>query len=601
MFDIPYSDGILPGVIPAGGMALLQSSMMLFPTAANGSAVDVSGSLVSFLPPVDDWYTPVDDWYTPAVQTSAPAMRQAQHPCQGGGECGCGGTCKSQSGIQTSTQAPAASEQNSYRDLSADPLSDEEVQELDKLYGNTFIAGNPSGNGVIVTADQSGNEMFIRIRKIADASILFEKKLLKDANGWSTGEKIIQGNFPKISFGIAAFVNLVAQQQVAANLGQLLSFDVQSGSFIAQPKFRSEPNAVSMASSGIGDSVLQTETPMSPCIKYDLVCTMPFIESDGKHLSLWMLPIGNFQVDIGGCCHAHDIAWWCAKHPVDILGNGDDVVGANGDVIDCISSQIVNAILAACSNTLSCTGFFSWLCDAAVVACDLLASPFAAAYLLAVDLGGWLGTTYVALEQETDLFNFDGSHSNSCLCGGNEVTYQCPGPIDEVAGNEIYGNSCRNVCLEVGSTIGAVPDCFQCYYECKYDEYGNLIANPKVVNDPNKPCCPGSASTTSPYDDAPCATCAATNCSNCRWLCESYKIGKHTKPQWYWRSISDDESKPCCMGTPGGKPSSGCPPCVKCTWKYELVVRNFHRKWEWVNSKPVDRECCPGTPGPKPR
>ena len=505
----PFSAGIL-----SGGVGTMPAPAPPVPAPAmSGLAVNTNGSLVSMLPEVNDWFSPVTQ--VPTVQTPTTA-----HPCQSGGDCGCGGTCGGKKVVEEPTPAP---KQPVKRDLKNNPFSTEEVSELDKMYGNTFIAGS-SPNSEIVTVDQTDQEMVIRIRSVANATVLYEKTLSKTTEGWDADGLIISSNFPKISFGIAAFAGLTAQQMVASKLGQELTFDVTTRNLVATKSEQSIPSEQTIpkvqplspfptctstcSGNQYADTILNVE-PSCCCINYDLICSFSGLEADHQTLSLWIAPIGNIKVNIGSCCHTHDIAWYCASDP-------EHVSKANANLALCIAGQILNAALSACNKDLSCGGLFYWFCKLAVLACDAIAQVFVAAYDIADLILVPFGTAIDAdFSESPDKFNVNGSHGNSCLCGGTEVTYQCPETYNQGTSYQVTGNPCRNVCLETttGNNIGAQTGCFNCTWDCKYDAEGYLDTNSPIVND-GKTCCTGSAGTYSPCDGSACdslaSSCAAT-------------------------------------------------------------------------------------------
>ena len=85
-----FSAGILPtgsgfAPVPAPPVPVMPAPAM------SGLAVNTNGSLVSLLPEVTIGIRPLSKLLllgTPVQQTPA------AHPCQSGGDCGCGGTCK---------------------------------------------------------------------------------------------------------------------------------------------------------------------------------------------------------------------------------------------------------------------------------------------------------------------------------------------------------------------------------------------------------------------------------------------------------------------------------------------------------------------------
>jgi hypothetical protein len=98
----PFSAGILPGGVGLASVPAPPVPVMPAP-AMSGLAVNTNGSLVSMLPPVTDWFSPVAQ--VPTVQTPT------SHPCQSGGDCGCGGTCGGSS--KPTSQTPSSTQPTS--------------------------------------------------------------------------------------------------------------------------------------------------------------------------------------------------------------------------------------------------------------------------------------------------------------------------------------------------------------------------------------------------------------------------------------------------------------------------------------------------------
>ncbi len=542
---IPPPPPLPPGqngnpTIPAIGGFNSQSQTLISPPAITQSTIIATGTIVGgqiTTASTNDSNQPaatIPSLGTPSQQTPS------AHPCQSGGDCGCGGKCKDKS-----LKVEPETISNATRDFKSNPLTTEEVRVIDELCGNTFTAGPTPTKGEIITVKQSRTEMLVSVRRTDDASISYERIIPRTSIGWDVGGKIISFNTPQLSFGLATFIALMGQRMIAMRLGIEMRYDAtlrsmsftRSGSQLLAP-----PSTSSIIFPNCEGECAKEETESgSPtlCIPHDLVCTVPsWIIPDGQHLSLWWPPVGHVEIDLSQCCLQHDISWWCSQ-------TAFEVANANAKVSSCIAAALYDATNEACDK-LSCGGFWRFFCQSAVDLCKIAAALTTGVLdiveWLLVDIG--LGAAAIAVYMKDHLQYFDlcGCHQNSCLCGGTQPTIQCPG--SGRAGSVSY-TPCDDICTlaqksgvntPTGGNVNEV--CNQCGWVCNPD--GTTYFDYGPNNSDGSNCCPDTTQQCTQQTDAPQCT---ASCFDCSAICNS--------SLQRWQYITDPGGQlPCCIGTP---------------------------------------------------
>ncbi len=517
MFDIPYSDGILPSVITPGGGALPRSSVAPLPAATSGAAVNANGALVSFLPPVTDWFTP-------AAQNPTPATGQTQHPCQGGGECGCGGKCGG-----GNSAVPKAS------DLPLDINNELTVSPEAQARYMDYASLSKPGNSSIMTCITPSGEYLSAVAKVADdLTIALSVTELR-----SNVMRMHVAFTPKSDgTGWTARSNMVANSTVTIPSVSGLSLDslsfacLSSSVVIGMMEAKIAGNSVSLNGNGSTQNGSAQDQP--PCIGHDLVCTQfsgsawPWT-SDHRHLQWWAPCIGSFTTDIGDCCFKHDTALWCAHTCVSdpITGETHSIAAANEDAISCVMNAVLN----------NAWTLFKKLSTLEAIFCAPMFLAWVSVY--GIPLGGLLElgwTIGLCSSLAADLKNYNHAHDKSCLCGGTEPTTQCSWA------NQYTGyTDCTDICQLAGDT--ANEECHKCGYYCTYDSTGKPTKHFDDGSDPTKnpnawPCCPGTDQ--SCVGDGSSFTCPT--CYDCYWICD---------PHYGWLPQTDPSGNhlPCCNAT----------------------------------------------------
>jgi hypothetical protein len=342
------------------------------------------------------------------------------------------------------------------------------------------------------------------------------------------------------------------------------------------PKYSNDGSSISVAkveqifSNPITTQNTTTDTPQTLCITHDLVCTniplflgltMQFTQN-GTSIRASVPCVGSIDVNILGCCKQHDVSLWCSQTEADLTA-------ANATVVGCVLQQVLFATQDAYANSNNwwCKLFagildiFTSILDIVGGALIELINVLVAAVgdvvagllelvtlglLSKTDLNNILGFGGNVLDQ--DLWDPNGQHQQSCLCGGTVPTTICSVQSDDT-------DPCRDVCKEMGKS----ENCYQCNYQCVFQN-GKPLPN-KVLDlgqvdangNPLQPCCPGTdPNYTDPYTgtlcstivdsyDAPCPTCEP-----CNWTCKSSDGGT----TWDWYTDPPANGLPCCNGIP---------------------------------------------------
>ena len=477
--------------------------------ALASSAVNASGALESFVPPVEDWFTPV------TAATSS-------HSCQNGGSCGCGGTCKGEKTLQVPPPV----------DLRTSP----EVQARYMQRASPLIVGNSTLMNCVTT----DGEFLSSVAKVnADLSITLSVSETRN------GEVRLLANFvPTPSSGwVARNANGAVTIPYSAGISldsfalAGLASSVVAG--IAKPKLQANAGK---QRSGEGVEMFRK----CPCIDHDLVCTpasgkqtdnWPWT-SDHRHIQWWAPCIGSFTTDISECCFNHDIALWCAH-------SQGDFPGINATAEACVMAKVIANAYATLSSKL-CGPW--WL---RIIEADIC-YPLITSWLVAIDWSLFvlvdLAFTAAELFMASDLTNFDYSHDCSCLCGGSMPTTQC----SDATGFTNF-TDCTDICQLYGPSKGKYESCYKCGWVCEYDGNGNSSkvfddGTDTNLNPAGLPCCPGTAESCNPPKGDPCPTCA-----QCGWYCDcDKKTGKWYESYDVFFPGSDEDVRstgvPCCNG-----------------------------------------------------
>jgi hypothetical protein len=556
----PFSAGILPG---GTGFAPVPAPSVPTP-AMSGLAVNTNGSLVSMLPPVTDWFSPVTQ--SPAVQTTA-QQTPPTHSCQSGGDCGCGGTCNGKKGNAVSI--PASSLAPLQKNLSVSPeiqASYAQGASLMRSGNNTLMSCITTGGEFLSAVARVGNDLSVSltVTELRSGELRHAATFVPTTSGWSA--TAANGSTATIPFnsGISLDSLTFAALTSAISLG-LTKTKIQVAIEKTNNNKASSSGVLPNAAFGNGSlSTQNTPTSTCPCIEQDLVCSAPGgydstwpWTSDHKHIQWWAPCIGSFTTDIESCCFNHDISLWCNK-PDPILWEG-----INAAVEACVMGKVIAQAYATLSQQLSQQSW--WLRPFEAAVCY----PLVTAWQLALDVALFgiidqafaVGET-LALLKHPDLYNSDGDHDCSCLCGGTQPTVQCS-DVNKYSGY----TECTDICALAGDT--ANEQCYKCGWACQYDASGKPS---KVFDDgsdttknPNGlSCCPGTAQSCNPPTGAPCPTCA-----QCGWYCDcKNNVWYESYDVFFPGSDTDVRSLgvPCCNGQdPKNPPPDPHYPCWQFT------------------------------------
>ncbi len=538
-----YIDELFPAYSPEGTILPFPQPVSASAPVLSGSAVNQSGDIVSFLPPMEDWLTG-------AGQVPPTAQAQAGHSCQNGGRCSCGGKCGGKQSLgQAALVMPAADELNVSPEITAHYLAN----------ASPLQVGNSSLMNCVTTA---GEFLSAAARVNNDHSISLSVSELR------SGSQYILANFvPTSGVGWTA-TNVGGSVTIPYSPGFSLDTLTLAGlasSVVAglsaskiQAKASKQP-----LDNGNGDS-------SCPCIDHDLVCTpasgkqtdnWPWT-SDHRHIQWWAPCIGSFTTDIAQCCFNHDIALWCAHSQWDFPG-------INATAEACVMSNVIAAAWATLSSQLSQQPW--WLRGFEAAICY----PLVTAWQIALDLSLFIlvdaAFTGAELFMASNLTNFDGAHDCSCLCGGSDPTIQCSD-----ATGFTHFTDCTDICQLAGGSAASHEICHKCGWYCKYDANGKPSKAFDDGSDPSRnpnglACCPGTAQACNPSQGPPCPTCAT-----CGWYCDcDKKTGKWYESYDVFFPGSDEDVRNtgvrCCNGqdwrNPPPRPDYNCAqfdgfPCV---------------------------------------
>jgi hypothetical protein len=204
------------------------------------------------------------------------------------------------------------------------------------------------------------------------------------------------------------------------------------------------------------------------CTPHDMGCSA-LSTPDGK-LNFWFPCAGSFSSDIFDCCYRHDVGIYCATSIVDAIA--EDL-----DLVHCISAKIIAAGIEE----------MSWTCR-------WLFAPLLITFINSLSILGYIFMPFWLYKSE--LTNYDGSHSKSCLCGGNIPTVCCD---SEKVRSICLDKNCNkvNLCIAKGERISnpqcnpsVNKKCYNCSWKCRYDDNGDYVGK-EYVTDPTRklPCC----------------------------------------------------------------------------------------------------------------
>jgi hypothetical protein len=411
---------------------------------------------------------------------------------------------------------------------------------------------------------EPGNIIRVRINDDTQGLSLFDVRYAVGSSSYTLGGKQVPFKTrPNLfQFAIGAWVSVFVARADVITLANAIQASPINNIILPQ---RVPPST--------GDP---TTCQTAPCIAHDLVCSFPqvpipewsftgpkagILEGNKQTMDFVGMPclFGPVKVDLSSCCFSHDRAFWCSRSP-------EAALAANIKLADCIASKLVDAIVDAYNNfwSLLCLGVITiftggWAGVATLL--DLGAVYFETVAWIELLLGAlvdydWIHKRCDSYWDLKDVYDCNGSHQASCLCGGKEPTTPCDNDwsgLDKSMPNE--QKLCRDLCKEVGTNNEC---CFDCGWTCSYDSTGQLILGkdgqalrtPKLSAD-GRPCCPGTDPVNrpvgSPPGSPPCMPqgaappCASRNCNdNCSWYCSDVEGGG------IWTLWGGTATMPCC-------------------------------------------------------
>ncbi len=594
----PHSSGILPSgtgfaAAPAPPVPVMP------PPAMSGLAVNTNGSLVSMLPEVTDWFSPAQQ--SPALGTPA-QQTPAAHPCQSGGDCGCGGTCGAAS--KTITQTSPSTQWTSPSLSAVSEQMPQGIPSLTSLVDFDFmrdVLSRAPGSGMRMTSsDRLGVANIGQITIKDDGSMIMTATSIAKSKKIGITLKPLGNELWEIGNGVStrtANIPDIMPLEVIATIGWasytanlwLINKAISSKSAQA-----SSPNVSSIVTNGesvtmnptdqkalqmvlMGNVVDNTNSilPTIPgpptntlCITHDLICSQDLeplltFTQNGTSVTRYVPCVGEVNINILDCCKQHDVSLWCASSTLE-------AGAANAAVIQCIASKIISATQDAYgqSNDWWCklkkvfVGIWDGIVAIAAELINAIVAIIGEALALALEIvtDGLAPQDWIDWLQGTGgfvvspvLLNLDGQNSQSCLCGGTVPTTQCSQQSLDANGNLPDGSPGINPCRDVCKEMGKAEDCYPCGWVCDYDDAGNLTGNhfdTGMDNADQGNCCPGTGQyCTGDYQDP--TTCAPTNCKDCCWTgAWSRRTGTYWYPTYSDGSLILPGGEPCCKPIP---------------------------------------------------
>ncbi len=242
---------------------------------------------------------------------------------------------------------------------------------------------------------------------------------------------------------------------------------------------------------------------------HDLTCT--------EAPDVLAIGVCGASMRITDCCEQHDKNLWCAPAFVDPVSV----------ILHCV---LTSQLLALC------------IIEKAYAAWDAL--PWSLCKVLdfvIVSINGFVDALLydivtaaicVGIANKPQ-FPLDGRNQKSCFCGGNVPTTS--------------GGPCGRLLCK--------GDCFECGWECEYNDKKQAIAR-RWVTDPsgNRPCCINTARQCT----SDCDPTEVSKCPNC-WKCTYGPCTFDRNTRTWSRETLTRYGLPCCPGTPSGPPCGHSP------------------------------------------
>lgn len=404
------------------------------------------------------------------------------------------------------------------------------------------IASAAKGTNISVTLKPLGNEQW------------------EIGNGISTRTAYIPDIMPLEVLATIGWASYVGNQMFADKmLSKSSNYNASSGTTVEQ--IFSNPVILSNPTSN---------PPQTLCITHDLVCSnisflgLNLISFTQNQTSVQQqVPcLGEINVNVEDCCKQHDVSIWCSQ-------TENDLAAANLAVIACITAKVIAARQEAfwsikwtwgtflCKLTNSVVELFSDIVDVAggvlleilTALADLVGEALATVLgLLSLGqvpqslLQSILGTSEAILSP--DLWDYDGSHAQSCLCRGTVPTTQCSEQSLDANGNLPDGSPGINPCRDVCKEMGKAENCFNCGWIC------NDLGQPIWTEAPTgQSCCPGTGTDCGNTEStAPVPNC----CVNCNYNCNQASDGS-----WFWSLDPSQTGANCCNSAPSYSVQAG--------------------------------------------
>ncbi len=328
-----------------------------------------------------------------------------------------------------------------------------------------LLMGNPDNNSMysVTTFRLTNGDLLTKIETALTGSDVFTVQMVKVGNnGYQVNTPLApQGQYIPIDTPLDAVNFAIASIWVGAM--SVVGKHIDSS---ALPTENSKQSKVTVDSTKdkkkdeiLGDEVM--------CTEHDMGCSGGLATPDGK-LNFWFPCAGSFSVDVYDCCYKHDVDIYCSTSYGDALSK-------DYDVVNCIHAKIIEAGFEA----------MSWTCI-------WVFGPLLLAFFTVTSIIGYIGA--LIWDYKSELVNYNGSHKDSCLCGGTKPTECCDS--DKVR-SICLDKDCKKVdlCKAKGKRINnpqcnPQKKCFNCFWKCLYSDQGDYLGK-EYVRDPAKklPCC----------------------------------------------------------------------------------------------------------------